>query len=108
MTNLPDEDGVTFGPLVEGTGGSVTVSIGPSDPSGQLDAWFDFNHDGDFDDLGEKVFDNVTLLQANSPELLTFPIPSGVIPFGGASTLDTFARFRLSTDAAKSRLPVMR
>ncbi len=97
VTNLPDEDGVTFGTLEEGALGSVTVTLGPTDPSGQLDAWFDFNNDGDFDDAGEKVLDDETLLQANAPQTLTFAIPTGVIPFGTASSLDTFARFRLST-----------
>ncbi len=55
-----DEDGVTFSNLQAGEQASVTVnvmSMGTSDPV-FLNAWVDFNGDGDCDDPGEQIFAN--------------------------------------------------
>lgn len=81
-----DEDGVVFNTsLVGGFGGTITVT---ASASGRLDAWIDFNQDGDWNDAGEQIFTSKLL---NSGEnVLTVNVPGTALP--GA----TFARFRLS------------
>lgn len=81
-----DEDGVVFNTsLVGGFGGTLTVT---ASASGRLDAWIDFNQDGDWNDAGEQIFTSKLL---NSGEnVLTVNVPGTALP--GA----TFARFRLS------------
>lgn len=55
-----------------------------------LNAWVDFNVDGDWADPGEQIFSNVIL--SNGYNQLGFSVPSGT-PTGA----QTFARFRTST-----------
>jgi len=81
-----DEDGVTFpDPLVAGKTGKVTVT---ASVPGKLNAWIDFNHDGDWADAGEQIFNDTDLSQGNST--LNFNVP------GGAAIGFTFSRFRFS------------
>ncbi|HUP42200.1 MAG TPA: choice-of-anchor Q domain-containing protein, partial [Thermoanaerobaculia bacterium] len=82
-----DEDGVVFtSGLVQG--GPATLEVTAS-PAGLLDAWIDWNADGDWDDAGEQVFTSESLAAgANS---LGFTVPAGATPG------TTFARFRLSS-----------
>ncbi|MFB3904581.1 MAG: GEVED domain-containing protein [Acidobacteriota bacterium] len=86
-TGQDDEDGVSFtSALVTGEEAAVTVT---ASAAGRLDAWVDFNADGQWD-AGEQVFAGVGL--AAGANALTFTIPSG------ASVTDsTYARFRLSS-----------
>ncbi|NLS93705.1 MAG: hypothetical protein GXX96_16215, partial [Planctomycetaceae bacterium] len=83
-----DEDGVRFmTPLAAGAAASVNVIA--SDP-GFLNAWLDFNDDGDWTDPGEQILtDAVVTVGANA---LSFSVPSTATATG-----ETFARFRLST-----------
>ncbi len=85
-----DEDGVTISPVVAfGTTAVVaTVNGGP----GRLDAWIDWNQDGDFADGGEQIATN--LVVANGPNTINVPVPAAAAV--GAPTT-TYARFRLST-----------
>lgn len=80
-----DEDGVTLLPGVA----IVRVTAGATDKP-LLNGWIDFNQDGDWDDAGEQVFDDV-------------PVSNGVnvLPFAGSGGLkgETYARFRLSNQA---------
>ena len=55
-----------------------------------MSAWIDFNDDGDWDDPGEKVFDDQYL----SPGFNTLYIN---VPSGATITDQTFARFRFSS-----------
>ena len=82
-----DEDGVVFtSALLVGDTTTLTVT---ASTAGKLDAWIDFNADGDWADAGEQIFTSRTLLAgANS---LSFSIPSTV------TTGDTYARFRFSS-----------
>ncbi len=87
-----DEDGVTFVTtlLRHDTAvitSSVVVNVGLF--SGKLDAWIDFNQDGDWIDAGEQIFDNQVVGVGDN--VLSFSIPAG------ATAGTTFARFRLST-----------
>lgn len=89
-----DEDGVLFaGALVIGQGAAIEVI---ASARGLLDAWFDFNADGDWDDSGEYVFIRTTLNAGSNP--LTFTVPPGSIAQPGV----TFARFRFSHNGVES------
>ena len=89
-TGTPDdEDGVTFiGTLTSGNAGSISVfvtnSASVSNP--YLDAWIDYNRDGDWLDSGEQIFSGAVVAGTNTLNLV---VPSGT-PAG-----QTFSRFRL-------------
>jgi hypothetical protein len=82
-----DEDGVTLpGVLVLNNNADITVN---ASAAGNLNAWIDFNRDGDWADAGEQVFTNQNVVAGDNN--LSFAVP------GGASLGGTFARFRLTT-----------
>jgi len=56
---------------------------------GKLDAWIDFNRDGDWLDGGEQIFTSASVVAGNN--LLSFIVPAN------ATSGSTGARFRLST-----------
>lgn len=87
-----DEDGVTF-PMVGTTrvlsvGTSNNLTIKASVP-GVLNAWIDWNQDGDWNDPGEQIATDSSLTAGNNNLTVTVPdaAPHGV----------TYARFRFST-----------
>ena len=89
-TDTPDdEDGVAFtsGNLIAGA--LTNVEIIASAVGGLLNAWVDFNADGDFDDPGEQIFADQSLTSGTNE--LDFSVPAT------ATVGDTYARFRLST-----------
>ncbi len=82
-----DDDGITLpAAFITGTTANVTVN---ASGAGRLNAWVDFNNDGDWGDMGEQIFDNVPVMTGNNA--LSFAVPAGATP----ST--TFARFRYTT-----------
>gem|GEM_PF-863403 len=82
-----DEDGVTFiQPWVAGNNTDITVV---ASAAGILNAWADFNNDGDFADAGEVIAAGVTMSAGNNT--LTIAVPPGAI----AGNIHT--RFRLSS-----------
>ncbi|MDZ7370762.1 MAG: GEVED domain-containing protein, partial [candidate division KSB1 bacterium] len=87
-----DEDGVTFTSNL--TAGQTQSIVVVASGSGYLNAWIDFNRDGDWNDAGEQIFTN-TALTAGA-RVLTFTVPAN------ASIGDTYARFRLSTQVGLS------
>ncbi len=82
-----DEDGVLFtSPIATCLTTDVTVT---ANVTGLLDAWFDFDNNGDWNDAGEKIFDGVNLaVGANS---LQFTTPCNAV------VGDANLRFRFST-----------
>lgn len=85
--NSPDdEDGVTFSTLNAGAAASLKATVSGS--SGKLNAWIDFNRDGDWFDAGEQVAINRSV--AVGSNTVNFSVPSGASP-GPA-----YARVRLS------------
>ncbi len=85
-----DEDGVVFGTIRVGhLDASVTVNVQNAPQGAELDAWIDFDGDGDWGGPAEHIADSVSI--ANGNNVLTFDVPSG------AADGLTFARFRLST-----------
>ncbi|MBN1877261.1 MAG: DUF11 domain-containing protein [Anaerolineae bacterium] len=85
---IDDENGVTFttSPLISGNPAIVTVN---ASGAGLLDAWIDFNRDGDFADAGEQIFASQSLVAGNNA--LTYAVPAGAVPGSPA-----YARFRIS------------
>lgn len=97
INGVDDEDGVVFTtPLVPGAPATVVVTA--STP-GMLDAWVDFNGDGDWADPGEQIFAASMPLVAG-PNTLTFTVPIGA-GISGAN-MPTFARFRYSSTGGLS------
>ncbi len=86
-TSVDDEDGVVLpASLILGRGGAAIVN---STGTGFLNAWLDFNGDGDFLDDGEQIaFDQAVFA---GPNPVAFNVPAGAI------TGSTFARFRLNS-----------
>src|SRR5205085_5486137 len=61
------------------------------DPShNRLDAWIDFNRDGDWNDAGEQIAASLDLGTTAGPHVLNFVVPAGT------TIGTTYARFRLS------------
>jgi len=90
-TGIDDENGVNFtSPLVPGGAGSLEVI---ATAAGFLDAWIDFNSDGDWDDADEQILTSVPLTAGIN--FLGYNIPSWAVPT--LQTEPTFARFRLSS-----------
>jgi uncharacterized repeat protein (TIGR01451 family) len=86
-TCFDDEDGVTFTSILTACQ-TASVSVVASSAS-RLDAWIDFNEDGDFGDPGEKVFSNQAVTAGSNA--LTFNVPCTAVEGG------TYSRFRLSS-----------
>ncbi|MBC8353202.1 MAG: VCBS repeat-containing protein [Planctomycetes bacterium] len=89
------DDGITIpneGHLFRGVSASLRVDLRNADPNANyLDAWIDFNRDGDWDDLGEQVLKSNSLGTTDGTVQVEFAVPED------ASPGETFARFRLST-----------
>lgn len=90
LANVADEDGIVFtNQIVVGQRGCMDVTLVSGAAGGRLDAWVDFDRDGDWGP-GEQVFTNLALAQ-NVNSNVCFDVPWGTRPG------PTFARFRLSS-----------
>ncbi|MGB5553697.1 MAG: GEVED domain-containing protein, partial [Flavobacteriaceae bacterium] len=89
-----DEDGVSSGGSdLSGqtlSRGQVKLINVATNGAGVLNAWIDFNRDGDFDDFGEQIANDAAPLAGNI--ILNVPIPAA------ASVGTSYARFRFSSD----------
>ena len=85
-TSFDDEDGVNFVTALE-IGLDSVVSLYAS-KTGVLNAWFDWNGDGDFSDSGEHIFNNVSLVAGTNNLVLRVPADA----VAGSS----WSRFRFS------------
>ncbi|MEZ6135388.1 MAG: tandem-95 repeat protein [Pirellulaceae bacterium] len=83
-----DEDGVSFGAVFNSASNPVPITVTASG-AGMLDAWIDWNADGDFTDAGEKLFATSTPVSAGD-NVFEIQTPAG------AAIGFTTARFRLS------------
>ncbi|MEX0936893.1 MAG: VCBS repeat-containing protein [Pirellulales bacterium] len=85
-----DEDGVTFGSVRVGqVDAVVTVNVQNAPAGARLDAWIDFDHDGNWGGRLEQIADGLELVEGDN--IVMFDVPSWTA--SGA----TFARFRVST-----------
>lgn len=86
-----DEQGVEFlTPLMPGLGAKIKVW---ASVDGYLNAWVDFNGDGDWDDYGEQIFASEKLSMGEN--YLKFKVPP--YPHAVAKNTRTYARFRFSS-----------
>lgn len=105
-----DEDGVNFSSATNPGGiinpGVITPIEVTASPGSVLQAWIDFNADGDWDDAGEYVLQDVQF--ESNPEtpgqitrqfVIQFP-DTAPAPTAGVSA--TYARFRVSTEGGLS------
>ncbi|MCA9008092.1 MAG: cadherin-like domain-containing protein, partial [Planctomycetaceae bacterium] len=88
-----DEDGVSLAPTqIIGRLNSVEINVtntsGVESPF--VDAWFDWNQDGDFQDVGEH---SISAIVGNGLNSLVFDVPSEAVAG------QTYARFRLSASS---------
>ncbi len=85
-----DENGVSFtSQLFPGQMAIVDVNVSPGGYSGKLNAWIDFNIDGDWADAGEQIFTDANV--SGGTQSLNFMVPPG------ANSGITYSRFRLNS-----------
>ncbi len=77
--------------LVPAANAWVTVT---ASGAGKLDAWIDFNADGDWEETGEQIFASVDVSAGDN--VLMYSVPAG------ARLGETFARFRVSSQGGLS------
>jgi large repetitive protein len=86
-TCFDDEEGITFTSVI--TACQTSQLTAAASGAGLLDAWIDFNADGDFGDAGEQIFTGQALTAGSNP--LSYSVPCSALETA------TYARFRLST-----------
>ena len=101
-----DEDGVSFVSAVN-PGGILNRFVDtPIDVtvtgSGILQAWIDFNADGDWDDPGEQFITGAVFSDTGGPVTQTFVISVPETAPEPPTTLTTYARFRVSREGGLS------
>ena len=86
-----DEEGISFLSSFEtGRATAIRVNVQNAAVTGNfLDAWIDWNRDGDWNDAGEQVSAGQAMISGDNVVTITVPT--------NASIGDTYARFRLST-----------
>lgn len=86
-TDSVDEDGVSFDALIIDTTPEVTVV---ASSAGTLNAWMDFNLDGDWLDADEQIITDTAVAAGTNVIVITVP--------ASISLGTTYARFRVSSD----------
>ncbi|QDV40253.1 hypothetical protein Enr13x_00590 [Stieleria neptunia] len=86
-----DDDGVLLPPYLR-PGQTADVTVIASVAGGRLNAWVDFNDDGDWSDTGEQIFSD-RILNAGPNQLSFF------VPHHATGSATTQLRFRVSTQA---------
>lgn len=95
-----DENGVTISTLTQGGAGTVGATVAGA--GGRLQGWIDWNGDGDFSDAGEQVAANIQDNGVGDTNLAAGAIGFALAVPGGATTSQTYARFRWSTASGLS------
>jgi hypothetical protein len=95
-----DEDGVSFPTLTAGATATVPVTLTVTDSDyssgGRLNAWVDWNGDGDFADAGEKIANNILIAESETRNLTV------TVPGTALTTRPTFARFRFGPNTGST------
>lgn len=97
-TDSDDEDGVTL-PTAFTTNQITSISVAVVGSGGQLQAWIDWNGDGDFADTGEKIAKNLADNTGIDTDATVGMITFNVTPPATAVNGNTYARFRWSTQS---------
>ncbi|SKB07238.1 Putative Ig domain-containing protein [Prosthecobacter debontii] len=98
ITGTDDEDGVTFDSMTAGQ--TVTVPVIVTNLTGStayLNAWIDFNNDGDVLDTGEEIVTNRSIANSTNGATInvTFDVPANAV-----TATPVGARFRLTSAAS--------
>ncbi len=100
VTGFDDDDGIVFDPIIAGS--TVRLVATASRNNGYLKGWIDWNGDGDFNDLNERlVFSGIgaatnnVLLSAGANQLFV-DVPAGV------NLANVYARFRYGEQTINS------
>ena len=80
---VADEDGITFDPIIAG---ATTHLLVKANQSGYLQGWIDWNNDGDFSDVGERVLKDKGLVAGDNHVFISVPATANVA--------QVYARFR--------------
>jgi hypothetical protein len=89
-----DNDGINFPVLTAGQTASIQVEVtAHHDSYGVLNAWFDWNADGDFNDPGEKVINPLAVYSSGNY------IIQVDVPVDAVTSQPTFARFRIGANS---------
>ncbi|WP_169446448.1 GEVED domain-containing protein [Leucothrix mucor] len=96
LDGTDDEDGVVIPPLTLGVATVVSATV--SGTNGKLQAWIDWNGDGDFADLGEQLLTNVQDNGVGDTDLTLGRIGFAITPALSSTVGTTYARFRWSSD----------
>ena len=92
-----DDDGVTLAsPLMQYFQNSVDI-VASGD--GYINAWMDFNRDGDWDDSGEKIIDDEAVTTGTNT--INFQVPL-IDETGALRTIGVSSRFRFSSQQGLS------
>ncbi len=95
LTN--DEDGVFFPKLIQGDTVDIEAIVTVHDKGvGILNAWFDWNGDGDFDEENEIIESPVNVFKTDK-KIISVTIPDDAI-----TSEPTYARFRLGDENVES------
>ncbi|MDM8002947.1 MAG: gliding motility-associated C-terminal domain-containing protein [Bacteroidota bacterium] len=90
LNGRDDEDGIKIPDLVQGAKATIQYAVvTPALTAVYFSAWFDWNGDGDFNDSGERVANNVSRSLSNTYNL------DITVPVDAIGSKPTFARFRL-------------
>ncbi|PHS15801.1 MAG: hypothetical protein COA78_04500 [Blastopirellula sp.] len=84
-----DEDGISLPQFLIDTVATIDVDVQNALGTVYLDAWIDFNQDGDWDDTGEQIYASEPVVSGVNQ--VEFTVPSD------AELGNTYARFRLSS-----------
>ncbi len=92
--NADDEDGIFINPITAGETIMLFAYVmeDSANVDGRLNAWIDYNADGDFNDPGEQIISDAAVNNGGNMFMVDAP--------GDAVAGDTYARFRLSSDPA--------
>lgn len=94
LNGIDDEDGVIIPILYQGDTLTIPVTVTVHDhASGALNAWFDWNGDGNFSGTGEKVQETPVHVFESGTIGLKIMVPDSAI-----TSRQTFARFRLGAN----------
>ena len=96
LNDTNDEDGVTLPTFIAGNTAQITVQVNnPTADVAYVQAWIDWNGDGDYDDADEQIATNQIVTSGQTtPVTLTVAVPAGAV-----TGVRTYSRFRISTTA---------
>ncbi|GAA5225311.1 hypothetical protein GCM10025777_59420 [Membranihabitans marinus] len=98
-----DEDGIVWGnPIVSQRNYNETITVtNNTGDSAYINAWIDFNYDGDFLDPGEQIATDMELGDMSTSASLSFTVPNLSVTLPQTS----YARIRLCDERGKCTQP---